>query len=365
MRRVTVAHGGFTTLGGCEVLAADLLMALRAMQIQAELICWGGSGRDGDLLLRELLKGGVRISWTPWRWGCRWGWPDQVMLLHQWARFTDAETLIFVKLLDPSVHRRLLSLRKRMILITPYRPAEIWKYKSPDHEILNSFQTVIVQAQAFENDLRELGYEGEVFVLPLPPPDVGEPSAWPSSSTMQVGFLGRLVPDKNLEYLINSFSSLREMGIAAHLHVFGDGSERDKLQNLSGRLGLAEQIEFHGSLARSGIPEAIDRCHLFAFSSRTEGQCLAALEVLARGRPVLGTSVGAFPEFLSGVLGSVAPFDSPPAFAVALRALAEPVLKGEITPADVQRAYKASFPRHQIIDQYIQILEGSNSNQLM
>lgn len=345
------------------MLAADLLLALGTLHVQTELICWGGSGRNENPILRELSKGEVRISRTAWRWGCRWGWPDKMMLLQQWNRFTKAEVLIFVKLLDPSVHRQLLSLRKRMILITPYRPAEIWKYRRPRWEILNSFHTIIVQAQAFENDLRELGYEGEVFILPLPPPDAGEPSAWPSSSTIQVGFLGRLVPDKNLEYLINSFSSLREMGIAAHLHVFGDGSERDRLQNLSGRLGLAEQIEFHGSLARSGIPAAIDRCHLFAFSSRTEGQCLAALEILARGRPVLGTSAGAFPEFLSGLLGSVAPFDNPPAFAAALRTLAEPVLNGEITPADIQRAYKDSFPRRQIMDKYLQILGSFDSAQ--
>jgi glycosyltransferase involved in cell wall biosynthesis len=360
MRRVTFAHGGFTKIGGCEVVAADLLMALDALQIQTELICWGESGSDENPLLRELSKGEVRISRTGWRWGCRWGWPDKVMLLRQWKRFANAEVLIFGKLLNPSVHRRLLSLGKRMILITPYRPAEIWKYTSPDREILNSFQSIIVQAHAFENDLRELGYEGEVFILPLPPPEVGEPTAWPMSSTIQVGFLGRLVPDKNLEYLIHSFSFLRKMGVAAHLHLFGDGSEREKLQTLSSRLRLTEQIEFHGSLARSGIPAAIDRCHIFAFSSRTEGQCLAALEILARGRPVLGTSVGAFPEFLSGLRGSVAPFDNPSAFAAALSILAGPVLNGEITPADVQRAYKDRFPRRQIMDKYLQILGSSD-----
>jgi len=355
--KVTFAHGGFSKFGGSERLAADLLGALDALQVRTELICWSGSGSNESPLLRELSKSRTQISRTTWRWGCRWGWPDRVMLLRQWERFASAELLIFGKLFDTSVHRRLISLKKRMILITPYRPAEMWKDGGPGHAILNSFQSIIVQARAFERDLREFGYEGEIFILPLPPPEVNEPKAWPASRSIQIGYLGRLVREKNLEYLIRSFSCLREMGVAAQLHVFGDGPERERLQSFCGGMRLSRQIQFHGGLLRSSIPAAIDRCHLFAFSSTTEGQCLAALEILARGRRVLGTSVGAFPEFLSGVLGSVGPLDSPPAFAAALKTLAEPVLKGAITPADVQGAYTIRFPRRQVINEYLRILD--------
>jgi len=363
MGKVTLAQGGFAKIGGIETFAADLLGALDALQVRTELICWSGSGSNENPLLRELSKGKTQIYRTGWRWGCRWGWPDKVMLLRQWDRFASADLLIFGKLLDPSVHRRLLSLRKRMILVTPYRPAEMWKYRSPDHEVLNSFQSIIVQARTFERDLREFGYEGEILVLPLPPPEIAGPSAWPENSSIQIGFLGRLVPEKNLEYLIRSFSCLREMEIAAQLHVFGDGPERNRLQVLSARLRLGGQIQFHGSVIPSSIPTAIDGCHLFAFSSATEGQCLAALEILARGRPVVGTPVGAFPNFLSGFLGTVAPLDSPPAFAAALRTMAEAVLRGEITPAVVQGAYRVRFPRRQIIDEYLRILGCSDAIQ--
>jgi hypothetical protein len=38
-----------------------------------------------------------------------------------------------------------------------------------------------------------------------------------------------------------------------------------------------------------------------------------------------------------------------------LRSLAAPVLRGEITPADVQRAYAIRFPRGQVIDDYLRI----------
>jgi len=283
------------------------------------------------------------------------------MVLHSWKRLADAEILVFGKMLHPGAHRLILPLRKRMILITPYRPAEMWKEQQPDSKILNSFESIIGQSHTFEDDLRQFGYTGRTFVLPYLPPEVQSSNRWPTNSQLQVGYLGRLVPDKNLKYLIVSFSRLRGMGVDARLHIFGDGPERHAMQSLTNEMNLAAHIQFHGNQDRAAVPAAIDNCHLFAFSSTTEGQCLSALEILARGRRVLGTPVGAFPEFLSGILGCVAPLDDPTTFATALKAVARPVLDGSITPADVQQAYQSRFPRQQAIEGYLRAFGFSDS----
>ena len=319
LQRITFIQGGFARVGGIETFAADILFALRERKLQTELICWSGRGQDENPALKELAKSGVRIFRSDWCHGCRWGWPDTAMVRRCWKPLGDSEILVFHKILHHSAHRRILSLRKRMILITSYRPMEIWRERQPDSEILNSFESIIVQAQAFEDDLRRFGYRGKTYILPLLPPDVQSSSRWPASSQLQVGYLGRLVADKNLKYLIISFAKLRAMGVDAQLHIFGDGPERGAIQSLTSEMKLSAHIQLHGNQNRTEIPAAIDSCHLFAFSSRTEGQCLSALEILACGRRVLGTPVGAFPEFLSGCLGSVAPLDDPTAFAAALR----------------------------------------------
>ncbi len=354
MHSVTFAHGGFAKVGGIETFTADLALALSARGVQTELVCWTGRGKNENPILRKLSRSDVKIFRTDWRWGCRWEVPDNVMVLHQWKRLAEAEVLVFGKFL-PAVHRRLLPLKKRMVLITPYRPAEMWKGRNPDGKILNSIESIIVQAQIFESDLRAYGYEGKVFILPLPPPETVEAQAWPASSTLQIGFLGRLVPDKNVEYLITSFSRLREIGVSAQLHIFGDGAERDALRSLTNRLRLDDYIEFHGNQERHQIPGAIDQCHLFGFPSRTEGLPIGALEILARGRPIVGSAVGALPEFLQGSLGCVVPLNEPDVFAGALRAIGGGVLEGKITPADVQQAYLRRFNRAQVIDGYMQV----------
>jgi glycosyltransferase involved in cell wall biosynthesis len=353
--KVTFLHGGFARVGGIETFSADLLRALAARKVETELICWNSGGRNPNPALQELSRSGVKIARTNWRWGCRWGWPDRLMVARQWKRIAQAELLVFGKLLDRSAHRRLLPLRKRMILITPYRPAEMWQDWRPEEEILNSFQAIIVQAQRFEDELRQLGYRGEVFTLPYLPPGARDTSAWPENSLLRIGFLGRLVPDKNLEYLIDSFCCLRETNRRVQLHIFGDGPERNNLESLVGRLNLGTSVHFHGNQERSQVASAIDSCHFFAFSSTTEGQCMAALEILSRGRPVVGTPVGAFPEFLSGPLGAIAPLHDAAAFAAAMHMLARPIIAGEIVPDDVQRAYLTRFSRRKVIEGYLRV----------
>jgi len=361
MGATTFVQGGFAAVGGIESFAADLLSVFSARRVPVELICWDAGGGSANPALAGLSELGVTISCTKWRWGCRWGWPDRWMAYCFRQTLMDSEVLVFGKILDSSVHRRLAEAKKRTILVTPYRPSEMWKDRSPENWLLNSFELIIVQARSFEADLQKFGYNGRIVTLPYLPPETERPNAWPSTVTLQIGFLGRLVPDKNLEYLIRSFSQLREMGVESHLHLLGDGSEGDALKSLSNRLKLTEHIEFHGQLDRAEIPAAIDRCHLFAFSSRTEGQCLASLEILARGRPVLATPVGAFPEFLSGHLGSIAPLDDPTAFASALKTIAKEVLEGSITPVDVQQAYQSRFPRQKVLEGYLRAFGCSDS----
>jgi glycosyltransferase involved in cell wall biosynthesis len=355
MGKLTFVQGGFAPVGGIETFAADILSEASSRQVETELICWDAAAGKGNPRLGKLSQAGVAVHCSNWRWGCRWGWPDRAMAYRDWKTLISAEVIVFGKLLHESIHRRLLPLRKRMILITPYRPAEMWKDQKPDKEVLNSLESIVVQAKIFEDDLRRFGYEGRVVALPYLPPGTEVASAWPRTHVLQVGFLGRFVPDKNLEYLVHSFSHLRELKIEANLHLFGDGPERDTLRSLVDQMGLTDSVQFHGNQQRGEIAAAIDRCHLFAFSSRTEGQPLASLEALARGRPVLGTPVGSFPEYLCGHLGAIAVLDDPIAYAAALKALAQPLLSGDVTPRDVQRAYEARFPRWKVIDEYLQV----------
>src|SRR5215469_12264503 len=96
---VTFAHGGFATVGGIETFTCDLASALADRRVQTQLVCWSGRGNYENPVLGKLAKSNVAVFRTNWRWGCRWNWPDHLMLLHQWKHLVEAELLVFGKFL--------------------------------------------------------------------------------------------------------------------------------------------------------------------------------------------------------------------------------------------------------------------------
>ena len=132
--------------------------------------------------------------------------------------------------------------------------------------------------------------------------------------------------------------------------------EKGRLQTLANQLDLDDRVTFHGSVPRAAIHAAVASCHFFAFSSITEGQCLAALEVLACGRPLVATPVGAFSETLSDSrLGILAPLANQDAYAAALCRLGDEVMSGVRQPSQVQEAYLLRYAHDAVLDAYARL----------
>jgi glycosyltransferase involved in cell wall biosynthesis len=107
----------------------------------------------------------------------------------------------------------------------------------------------------------------------------------PNDTGFKLVHVGRLVPEKNHEFLFRVFAALRKRLGAATLDLVGDGPLRAQLHVLAEQLGIAGAIRFHGNLANTaGI---LRGASAFAFPSRFEGLGLAAVEAQAAGIPVL------------------------------------------------------------------------------
>jgi phosphatidylinositol alpha 1,6-mannosyltransferase len=120
-----------------------------------------------------------------------------------------------------------------------------------------------------------------------------------------VGFVGRLMPEKNLRLLPRVAAALR----AAHVEEFrfqitGAGSERGWLER---NLPCAE---FTGLLSGEPLARAYANMDIFAFPSRTDTFGNVVQEALASGVPAIVTESGG-PRFIvrSGVSGFVASSD--------------------------------------------------------
>jgi teichuronic acid biosynthesis glycosyltransferase TuaC len=109
-------------------------------------------------------------------------------------------------------------------------------------------------------------------------------------------FVGLLVPVKGLDILLEGIR------IAGRENLFcvlvGDGSQRDELQQLMIRAGLAEQVMFAGRRPTEEVPVWMNAADALVLPSRSEGRPNVVLEAQASGLPVIATCVGGTPELV-------------------------------------------------------------------
>jgi glycosyltransferase involved in cell wall biosynthesis len=115
-----------------------------------------------------------------------------------------------------------------------------------------------------------------------------------------VGFVGRVVPIKNIVTLIRAcFLALRSVEL--DVRIFGPSEEdpryAQRCRRLVAKLGLEHAIRFEPTSPIESICSQIDFLVLTSFS---EGQPLVILEANAAGIPVIASDVGACRELLEG-----------------------------------------------------------------
>lgn len=109
--------------------------------------------------------------------------------------------------------------------------------------------------------------------------------------------VGRLSIEKGPDRAIRAIAHVRQTYPEAELHLIGDGPERERLEDLTHSLGLADAVHFWGWQTQpQRFYEAADALLL---PSRTEGLPNVVLEAMAMGVPVAATDVGGVSELLA------------------------------------------------------------------
>ncbi len=111
-----------------------------------------------------------------------------------------------------------------------------------------------------------------------------------------VGIVARLEPIKNHIMLLRGIRRVLQDVPGCRLLVIGDGSERERLVDLSKELDLQKYVRFFGE--RNDIPELLSIIDLFVLVSLSEGISLTLLEAMATGLPIIATKVGGNPELI-------------------------------------------------------------------
>jgi glycosyltransferase involved in cell wall biosynthesis len=113
-----------------------------------------------------------------------------------------------------------------------------------------------------------------------------------------VGGVGRLMPIKGFEHLIEAFARLRQQQppAASRLLIVGDGPLRESLAQCAQRHRVSRDVTLLG--ARADVHDVMTALDVFALSSLHEGMPMVILEAMALGVPIVATRVGGIPEIL-------------------------------------------------------------------
>jgi glycosyltransferase involved in cell wall biosynthesis len=126
----------------------------------------------------------------------------------------------------------------------------------------------------------------------------------------RIGFFGRLEdPRKNLELLLAALARANHAGAALTALLIGTPDQR--IGAMVRALGLDGRVEFLPYLPRSELRDWLQTLDVFALPSHQEGLCIAALEAMACGCPVVSTRCGGPEEFvIDGETGFLVGFDA-------------------------------------------------------
>ena len=134
--------------------------------------------------------------------------------------------------------------------------------------------------------------------------DAPLPFSWPG--IVRVGCVANLRPVKNIDGLMHAAKLVLARCPHAVFEVAGDGEQRGDLERLHAELGLGDRFVLRGSVA--DVPGFLKSIDVAVLPSNSEGMSNALLEMMAAGRAVVATDVGANARLVAdGVGGRVVP----------------------------------------------------------
>jgi glycosyltransferase involved in cell wall biosynthesis len=186
-----------------------------------------------------------------------------------------------------------------------------------------------------------------------------ETASRPEGAPVRLLFVGRLVRQKGLVYLLQSLGRLDPaIRAGVELELVGSGPDEASLRALAAALGIAAQVRFAGWVAREAIVAHYQQADVFVLPSLDEGMPNVVLEAIACGRPVVATDLPGNRELVhAGENGFLVPRADSPALTVALdRVIADATLRRRMGAAG--RALAECYGWAGVADRYLALSEA-------
>ena len=147
---------------------------------------------------------------------------------------------------------------------------------------------IVASSQGVER-LRSLGVPAERVEVALQSAELSSlrPASPGPDGPVRIVAVGRLVPDKNLDVLIDAFADARFAGGEAELEIRGAGPLEGELRARADRLGVP--VRFPGAVASGELAGVYAQAHALALVSTYEPFGVTLREAAAAGLPLIAS----------------------------------------------------------------------------
>jgi L-malate glycosyltransferase len=164
-------------------------------------------------------------------------------------------------------------------------------------------------------------------------------------------------PVKRIRDVLAIFDRIRQK-IPARLLLIGDGPERSMAERVARQRGFEDRATFLGNVA--AIETVLPVAKVLLLPSDSESFGLAALEAMACGVPVVGTSAGGLPEVVEeGVCGFLRPVGDVEGMAEGALSLLQNPERWRSFSSEARRIAVEEFPTDEIVSRYRRLYEAT------
>jgi glycosyltransferase involved in cell wall biosynthesis len=209
------------------------------------------------------------------------------------------------------------------VLLIHQLARDVWWYESPLPLAPVGFAAEPVYLQAYgrcpkitisastRDDLRGLGLDGPVHIVPVAVNARALPRLPPKEPTGRLLSVGRLVPSKRHAHAVRALVAVRRRIESASLTIAGDGPELRALTRLARELGVTDAVTLAGRVSETEKHRLLEEADLLLGCSVREGWGLTVTEAARLGTPAVAYDIPGFRDSIvherTGLLAPVAP----------------------------------------------------------
>lgn len=200
-------------------------------------------------------------------------------------------------------------------------------------------------------------------------PEVEHLSEYPerNNKKLRILWVGRLLELKRGDTAIRACANLKKQGIDFSLDFIGEGDCLNSLKSLSEKLGISDNVNFHGFMSPEDVRRNMLSADVFLFTSNyREGWGAVVNEAMSCGCAVLASSaVGSVPYLIEdGKNGIVYRFGSQKDMDAKLLSLATDVEKRKMLGKNAMHTINNVYSPEVAGERLVQFVKSENRNEL-